>query len=84
MSILTLGALIVIGIIAFSLFARAGDDRPAWAPPMGAGSASIAPKDVDPEIIELAHSGRKVEAIKAYRAEYGVGLREAKEAVDAL
>ncbi|NNL65916.1 MAG: hypothetical protein HKP30_06725, partial [Myxococcales bacterium] len=32
----------------------------------------------------LLQAGRKIDAIKAYRAEHGVGLREAKDAVDAL
>jgi large subunit ribosomal protein L7/L12 len=39
---------------------------------------------VPPEILDLVRQGRKIEAIKLYRQETGVGLREAKEFVDAL
>jgi ribosomal protein L7/L12 len=38
----------------------------------------------DPEIEELVATGRKIEAIRLCRERYGVGLREAKEAVDAM
>lgn len=37
----------------------------------------------DQDILLLISTGEKIEAIKAYRERYGVGLREAKEAVDA-
>ena len=30
------------------------------------------------------HAGRKIEAIKLYREEHGVGLKEAKEAVESV
>ena len=36
------------------------------------------------EVERLVRAGRKIEAIKAYRESTGVGLREAKEAVEAL
>lgn len=36
------------------------------------------------EVMELAHAGRKIEAIKLYREIYGVGLKEAKDAVEAM
>lgn len=36
------------------------------------------------ELIELLRKGRKIEAIKAYRARTGAGLKEAKDAVEAL
>jgi ribosomal protein L7/L12 len=39
---------------------------------------------VSPEILDLVRQGRKIEAIKLYRLETGVGLREAKEFVDSL
>lgn len=38
----------------------------------------------DKDIRDLARSGRKIEAIKVYRERYHVGLREAKDAVEAL
>ncbi len=36
------------------------------------------------EVQELVTQGRKINAIKLYREQTGVGLREAKEAVDSL
>jgi ribosomal protein L7/L12 len=39
---------------------------------------------VPPDIVELARSGHKIEAIKRYREATGVGLREAKDAIDQL
>jgi ribosomal protein L7/L12 len=36
------------------------------------------------EVIELLRDGRKINAIKRYRAATGVGLKEAKEAVEAI
>lgn len=37
-----------------------------------------------PELQELVRTGRKLEAIKVYREENNCGLKEAKDAVDAL
>jgi ribosomal protein L7/L12 len=36
------------------------------------------------ELVELVRSGNKIEAIKLYRERTGVGLKEAKDAVEAL
>lgn len=36
------------------------------------------------EILQLARSGNKIEAIKRYRETFGVGLKEAKDAVERL
>lgn len=33
---------------------------------------------------DLLNAGRKIDAIKAYRRQHGVGLKEAKEAVEAI
>jgi ribosomal protein L7/L12 len=38
----------------------------------------------DPSIESLVVAGRKIEAIKQLRAETGLGLREAKDEVDAM
>lgn len=37
-----------------------------------------------PDIIRIANDGRKIEAIKAFRTLYGAGLKEAKDAVEAI
>jgi hypothetical protein len=53
---------------------------------VGALPASLAPGQADPtaEIQQLLRDGRKLEAIKVYRRVYGVGLKEAKDAVERL
>ncbi|HEX3461443.1 MAG TPA: hypothetical protein VHT49_11100 [Acidimicrobiales bacterium] len=37
-----------------------------------------------PEVVELVHAGRKIDAISAYRRITGKGLKEAKLAVDSV
>ena len=39
---------------------------------------------VDPQIVELAGAGKNIEAIKLYRDQTGVSLKEAKEFVESL
>jgi hypothetical protein len=39
---------------------------------------------VDEKIMELVNAGRKIEAIKLYREQTGVGLKEAKDYVESL
>ena len=39
---------------------------------------------VSPEIINLVRQGKKIEAIRIYREETGVGLKQAKDFVDSL
>ncbi len=48
------------------------------------GPAQVAPTSVDPELRDLIGAGRKIAAIKRYRELHGVGLKEAKEAVEAI
>lgn len=45
--------------------------------------ASDGPGFMD-EVRALANNGRKIEAIKLYRESTGVGLKEAKDAVEAM
>ena len=35
------------------------------------------------EVLALVHSGKKIEAMKMYRKQTGVGLKDAKEVIDA-
>jgi ribosomal protein L7/L12 len=39
---------------------------------------------VNPEVMELMKSGNKIQAIKLYRQQTGVGLKEAKDYVESL
>ena len=49
-------------------------------------SKPVQPDDphVTSEIVTLLSHGEKIKAIKLYRQQFGVGLKEAKEAVDCL
>ena len=37
-----------------------------------------------PEILDLVRRGKKIEAIKVYREQTGLGLKEAKDYIDSL
>lgn len=51
----------------------------------GLDPAIVAAKpSVDAEVLELVRAGQKIHAIKRYREVTGAGLREAKEAVEAI
>jgi ribosomal protein L7/L12 len=52
---------------------------------LGRGSSPEIPENVtDGDIRRLVQNGKKIQAIKSYRALHGVGLKEAKEAVEAM
>jgi len=40
--------------------------------------------NMPPQVLEALHRGQKIEAIKEYRLATGVGLKEAKDAVEKL
>ena len=48
---------------------------PAAAVPVASGA-------LDPEVVQLINSGNKIQAIKALRDRTGLGLAEAKDAVE--
>ena len=48
------------------------------------GSSEPESDSIDERLIALVRNGQKIEAIKLYREKTGVGLREAKDAVEAL
>ena len=50
----------------------------------GAGAASAESNSLDGRVLTLLSGGRKIEAIKLYRDVTGAGLKEAKDAVEAL
>ena len=51
----------------------------------GSSSQPPVPANItDDDIRQLAQQGRKIEAIKWYRSLHGGGLKEAKEAVEAM
>lgn len=82
-----MGSMLWIGLIAVLLIAVAamitiqrGKQRERLDVGGWAGSAEPSLETVQ----QLIRRGRKIEAIKMYRALSGVGLKEAKDAVDAL
>ncbi len=48
------------------------------------GEAEVMPDDLTFSIRQLLKEGRKIQAIKLYRKHTGAGVREAKEAVEAI
>ena len=50
----------------------------------GGTPAAEASAEADDDVLQLMHDGKKIAAIKVYRERYHVGLKEAKEAVEAL
>jgi len=71
----TLTAVVLVGILALVLLLRR-DGKVRMPAGASAGSA---------DSVEAAlASGRKIDAIKLYREHHGVGLREAKDAVENL
>jgi ribosomal protein L7/L12 len=54
---------------------------------LGVDSANAVPSasgDLAPEVVQLLNNGRKIEAIKVHRERTGLGLAEAKDAVEAF
>ena len=54
------------------------------APDETAGVPDQPANESDDEVLRLLRSGSKIAAIKAYREQTGLGLKEAKDAVEAL
>ena len=70
---------LAISALLFVLVVRSG------AP--GSEPAPLAPReqaDLELDLARCLDEGRKIDAIKLYRRLHGVGLREAKEAVERL
>lgn len=54
---------------------------PQSAPPPSAAAGGA---QVSPEVLQLALSGKKIQAIKVLREQTGLGLKESKDIVDGL
>jgi len=72
---LAIAAFVFVGVIVFTRLRR--DDRVTMP-------GSIPGPETADSIEALVAAGRKIEAIKQLREESGMGLREAKEAIDAI
>lgn len=61
------------------------DQGPPLAPQPAPHDDRAGPPEVAPEVFLLVQQGRKIQAIKRYRAlNPGIGLSEAKDVIDAL
>jgi ribosomal protein L7/L12 len=65
-----------------------GEHRDAGAKPpvtvVGSGAPDVPPGSLEDRVLALLKQGRKIEAIKVYRTERHCGLKDAKDAVEAL
>ena len=66
---------LIIGFFAGRVSPGISDIPPPPGPPLAAPTADVE---------SLVRGGQMIEAIKLYRAQTGCGLKEAKDAVDAL
>lgn len=79
--LLALGALLVVGLLLFSMFRRWGTMPTTTIAPPPQLPAELAS---DYEIRRLLAEGNKIQAIKRVRELTGLGLKEAKDYVDRL
>lgn len=77
---LTLAITFVLGMVAGATLRGRRDDAPPAPPPFPPGSLP----ELEDEVRRLMGERRKIEAIKLYRETTGIGLKEAKEAVEAI
>ncbi len=73
----TIVALLVIGTLVLLVLRRSGSAPTLPATPQDRAA-------LEHQLNQSIASGRKLEAIKAYRRLHGVGLKEAKEAVEQM
>ncbi len=84
-----IGGLLVMGVVIMVVVVWAQnrqigeeiDRNPTSPRPVG---LERAPAALEEQVSSLARAGNKIEAIKRYREATGVGLKEAKDAVEAL
>jgi large subunit ribosomal protein L7/L12 len=53
---------------------------------LGVSPAEVQPpsNELDPDVVQLINSGKKINAIKLYRERTGLGLKEAHDAIEAF
>jgi ribosomal protein L7/L12 len=66
------------------LYKRLGQEQPEFGMRLDSETAASVTAADDPRLIELLQSGKKINAIKLYRELTGVGLAEAKNAVERI
>lgn len=81
---MTIAILLGCFAVLLSLGWKVWQARQADTPSSSASDSSAPVVYDDPDVRQLLASGQKLEAIKQYRARFNTGLKEAKDAVDAL
>ena len=76
----------VLGAVVGFVLGRASKSDADSRTSLGTAPKSPPPPAADsyPDVVAALRAGNKIEAIKHYRAATGVGLKEAKDAVEAL
>ncbi|WP_223645686.1 hypothetical protein [Corallococcus sp. EGB] len=69
---------VVVGALVGSWWRSSRHEQPAEPP------TALSPEKGQERLAELIQAGQTIDAIKLYRALHGVGLKEAKDAVDAM
>jgi hypothetical protein len=74
------------GTVSFDPGPAVFDPEPASSPMGMPAGQYVDPRfgAVPPEVVELARSGKKIQAIKLYRELTNLGLKEAKQVVDRI
>ena len=80
MSLAMGAALLLVGFALGRLTASRKGSTTVYVPRAGEGRGAAG----DVEVEALLRGGQKIEAIRRYREMHGVGLKEAKDAVDAI
>jgi hypothetical protein len=76
-------AMLLVGFVLGRMTARPGRRKVIYEAPQSVLAPTSDPAG-DAELVEHLRAGRKIDAIKRHRALYGTGLKEAKDAVEAL
>jgi ribosomal protein L7/L12 len=87
-----IAAIIVIAVLVWlgkrnavkDTFTGNVDSNHHTEPPSATGNTNITPGAAEAEVRDLLEAGKKIEAIKRVREQTGLGLKEAKDLVEAL
>lgn len=84
-------SVVVMGVVLWAIGRNKGNqntsntfNNPTSSPFESPFNSSSANASGDDEIVDLLRRGQKIQAIKIYRDRTGAGLKEAKDAVEAL
>jgi len=76
--------IIIAAVVIWSQNRQIGEETSDQAAPERTPNLSVTPADLEAQVRQQVLAGKKIEAIKIYRQATGVGLKEAKDAVEAV